>query len=88
MAYLNEHEIYCDPNAPTPGCAECEIEEEQRNIEAEEARELEEKETALYECDACGMRVPQDQIETRVAYGLEGDFCAKCRGVETEEKIR
>lgn len=34
VAYLNDHDIYCDPDEPTPGCKECEMVEEQRRIEA------------------------------------------------------
>lgn len=37
-------------------------------------------------CDACGRIVPQEQVESRVAYGCEGDFCSHCRGVEEEEE--
>lgn len=55
MAYLNDHDIYCDPERPTPGCKECEIAEEQRKIEEEEERELEQQEALYDECAVCDL---------------------------------
>lgn len=43
-----------------------------------------EEDEPLFQCDACGKLVPKSQIKPRVAYGIEGDFCATCRGEESE----
>jgi hypothetical protein len=31
-------------------------------------------------CDSCGKSRPVDCVQTRMAYGCEGDFCCACRG--------
>lgn len=42
--------------------------------------------TPTMECDACGKFVSRHQIKSATAYGIEGDFCAECRGEELEEE--
>lgn len=51
MAYLNEHELYCDPANPTPECYECKMEVEQARIKAEQEAEAE----ASDRCGVCGV---------------------------------
>ena len=41
MAYMDDHDIYCDSSEPTQNCARCESEAEQTQIEAEKEAALE-----------------------------------------------
>jgi len=41
-----------------------------------------------YQCDVCGKIVPQKEIKTIIAYGLDTDACAECRGEEVEHDQR
>lgn len=36
--------------------------------------------TGFAQCDCCGRMVPQEQMSTGIAYGIETNACEECRG--------
>jgi len=39
----------------------------------------------LIECDACGNKVPNEEIKSGMTINGEGSFCCECRGVDVED---